>query len=207
MSCRRVAGLTALLNYRLPAPSSTGNTSRWYRSTRPASANAWPSSALRHAVGSACAAAVHQDRTTVAILESGHLVHRAQDGCRPPRIVDRQGCGYDVSMQTVVPGELRHRRPHRRELFIGPAPQRSSHTSPRMSSVRLPMRSRPPVLPRRKERARAHGDSSADGSATSSGGYSRARPWRPAAAQRHLLVGVRLLRARRGAGASIWSGP
>src|SRR5207245_4316414 len=44
----------------------------------------------------------------------------------------------------------------------------SSHTSPRTSSVRPPMRSRPHVLPRRKERARAQGDSSAGGSATSS---------------------------------------
>jgi len=44
----------------------------------------------------------------------------------------------------------------------------AAHTSPRTSSVRLPMRSRPHVLPRRKERARAPGDSSATGSATSS---------------------------------------
>src|SRR2546428_877770 len=49
-----------------------------------------------------------------------------------------------------------------------PARRRSSHTSPRTSSVRPPMRSRPRVRPRRKERARAQGDSSAGGSATSS---------------------------------------
>ena len=49
-----------------------------------------------------------------------------------------------------------------------PARPRPSHTSPRTSSVRPPMRSRPHVLPRRKERARAQGDSSAGGSATSS---------------------------------------
>ena len=49
-----------------------------------------------------------------------------------------------------------------------PARPRSSHTSPRTSSVRPPMRSRPHVLPRRKERAREQGDSSAGGSATSS---------------------------------------
>src|SRR5713226_352015 len=49
-----------------------------------------------------------------------------------------------------------------------PARRRSSHTSPRTSSVRPPMRSRPHVLHRRKERARAQGDSSAGGSATSS---------------------------------------
>ena len=49
-----------------------------------------------------------------------------------------------------------------------PARPRPSHTSPRTSSVRPPMRSRPHVLPRRKEKARAQGDSSAGGSATSS---------------------------------------
>src|SRR5437870_2473443 len=49
-----------------------------------------------------------------------------------------------------------------------PARPRPSHTSPRTSSVRPPIRSRPHVLPRRKERARAQGDSSAGGSATSS---------------------------------------
>src|SRR5437870_4497692 len=49
-----------------------------------------------------------------------------------------------------------------------PARPQPSHTSPRTSSVRPPMRSRPHVLHRRKERARAQGDSSAGGSATSS---------------------------------------
>ena len=49
-----------------------------------------------------------------------------------------------------------------------PARPRSSHTSPRTNSVRPPMRSRPHVLPRRKARVRAQGDSSAGGSATSS---------------------------------------
>ena len=49
-----------------------------------------------------------------------------------------------------------------------PARRRSSHTSRRTSSVRPRMRSRPHVPPRRKERARAQGDSSAGGSATSS---------------------------------------
>src|SRR6266566_9677648 len=48
------------------------------------------------------------------------------------------------------------------------ARQQSSRTSPRTSWVRPPMRSRPHVLPRRKERARAQGGSSAGGSATSS---------------------------------------
>ena len=45
---------------------------------------------------------------------------------------------------------------------------RSSHTSRRTSSVRPPMRSRPHVPPRLKERTRAQGASSAGGSATSS---------------------------------------
>src|SRR5256714_15657297 len=49
-----------------------------------------------------------------------------------------------------------------------PARRRLSHTSPRTSSVRPPMRSRLLVLPRRQERARAQGGSSAGGSATSS---------------------------------------
>ncbi len=49
-----------------------------------------------------------------------------------------------------------------------PGRPRPSHTSPRTSSVRPPMRSRPHVLPRRKERARAQGESSAGGSASSS---------------------------------------
>jgi len=48
------------------------------------------------------------------------------------------------------------------------ARRRSSHASPRTSSARRPMRSRPHVLLRRKEGARAQGDSSAGGSATSS---------------------------------------
>src|SRR5207249_11687983 len=48
------------------------------------------------------------------------------------------------------------------------ARQQSSRTSPRTSWVRPPMRSRPHVLPRRKERARAQGGSSAGGSVTSS---------------------------------------
>src|SRR5216683_6856987 len=48
------------------------------------------------------------------------------------------------------------------------ARRQSSRTSPRTSWVRPPMRSRPHVLPRRKERARAQGGSSAGGSATSS---------------------------------------
>ena len=46
--------------------------------------------------------------------------------------------------------------------------RRPSHTSPRTSSVRPPMRSRPHVLPRRMAQARPRGDSSASGSATSS---------------------------------------
>src|SRR6266849_6930642 len=49
-----------------------------------------------------------------------------------------------------------------------PARRRSSHTSPRTSSVRPPMRSRPPVLPLLKERAKAQGNASAGGSAISS---------------------------------------
>ncbi len=67
------------------------------------------------------------------------------------------------------------------------------------SRARLPMRSRPHVQPRRKERMKAPGGSSAGGSATSFRRQfnSRARPRRPAGAQRPLLVGVRLLRARR----------
>src|SRR5438045_1979539 len=48
------------------------------------------------------------------------------------------------------------------------AKQQSSGTSPRTSWVRPPMRSRPHVLPPRKERPRAQGGSSAGGSAISS---------------------------------------
>ena len=44
----------------------------------------------------------------------------------------------------------------------------SSHTWPRTNSVRLPMRSRPHVLPHPTARARRQGDSSASGSVTSS---------------------------------------
>ncbi len=43
-----------------------------------------------------------------------------------------------------------------------------SHTSPRISSGRPPMRSRPHVMPCRKERARSPEDSSANGSVTGS---------------------------------------
>src|SRR5207245_10685535 len=49
-----------------------------------------------------------------------------------------------------------------------PARRRSWHTSPRTSSARPPMRSRPPALPLRKESAKAQGNSSVGGSATSS---------------------------------------
>ena len=52
-----------------------------------------------------------------------------------------------------------------RTLLARPGP---SHTSPRTNSVRPPMRSRPHVLPRPKARARPQGDSSANGSVTSS---------------------------------------
>src|SRR5947208_10138038 len=55
------------------------------------------------------------------------------------------------------------RRPH---MLL--ARQQSSRTSPRTNWVRPPMRSRPHVLPPRKERARAQGGSSAGGSATRS---------------------------------------
>src|SRR3989442_15661003 len=79
-----------------------------------------------------------------------------------------------------------------------PARPRPSHTSLRTSSVRPPTRSRPHVPPPRKERARAQGDSSAGGSAAP-GGDPRARTRRPAVAEPHLLVGVPLLGARRGA--------
>jgi hypothetical protein len=52
-------------------------------------------------------------------------------------------------------------RPH---LLL--ARPRSSHTSPRTSSARPPMRSRPRVLQRRKAKARPQGDVSANGSVT-----------------------------------------
>ena len=52
-----------------------------------------------------------------------------------------------------------------RTLLARPGPSR---TSPRTSSVRPPMRSRPHVLPRQKARAGPQGDSSASGSVTSS---------------------------------------
>jgi hypothetical protein len=50
-------------------------------------------------------------------------------------------------------------------LLARPGP---SHMSPRTNSVRQPMRSRPHVLPHPKARARPQGDSSANGSVTSS---------------------------------------
>src|SRR6202048_792760 len=64
----------------------------------------------------------------------------------------------------------------RPEIWVGrhamprtpPARRRSSHTSRRTSSVRPPTQSRPHVPPRRKQRAKARGDWSAGGSATSS---------------------------------------
>ena len=52
-----------------------------------------------------------------------------------------------------------------RTLLARPGP---SHTSPRTNSVRPPMRSRPHVPPHPKARARPQGDSSANGSVTSS---------------------------------------
>jgi hypothetical protein len=60
------------------------------------------------------------------------------------------------------------RGPRETQVRTLPARPRPSHTSQRTSSVRPPMRSRPHVPPRRKERARAQGDSSAGGSASSS---------------------------------------
>ena len=79
-----------------------------------------------------------------------------------------------------------------------PASRQAPRTSRRPSSVRPPMRSEPHVPPRRMERARAQGDSSAGGSATCSRGDPRARTRRPAVAERHLLVDVPSSRPPRG---------
>jgi hypothetical protein len=65
-------------------------------------------------------------------------------------------------------GAARDLRGAARYAAYAAARRQSSPMSPRTSSVRPPMRSRPHVLPRRTKRPRAQGDSSAGGSASNS---------------------------------------
>ena len=81
------------------------------------------------------------------------------------------GAGRDTSRRSAEPMILpkvrdfvgQHGMPG--TLLARPGP---SHTSPRTNLVRPPMRSRPRVLPRQRARAMLRGDSSANGSVTSS---------------------------------------
>ena len=135
----------------------------------------------------------------LALFESAHRTTRDRGGDRP---CSRLGAWRGQDDAGARGGRTRQAAARDLRGAAGtprtpPARRQSCRTSPRTSSARPPTRSRPRGPPRRTTRRRGRASRVAVATRPAPERDPRARARRPAPAQRHLLVGVRLLSAHR----------